>query len=162
LRPGGTSLPPRNSVQPAVTPATAQSQVALRPTSVAPDDEDKPARIKRADLFLQRGRFDDALALADALLKLEPYDAELLALRAHVLFEKHQVNPEGLPRSVLDAIREALEADDENPRALHTKGLMYKRAGDPKKAALYFRRVLQADPKHIDAQRELRLAKLRE
>jgi tetratricopeptide (TPR) repeat protein len=160
LRPGGASAPPRTSVQP--TTVTAQSQVALRPTSVAPDDEDKPARIKRADLLLQRGRSDDALAIADALLASEPYDAELLALRAHTLFEKHQVNPDGLPRTVLDAIREALEADDENPRALYTKGLMYKRAGDSRKAVLYFRRVLQADPKHLDAQRELRLAKLRE
>jgi tetratricopeptide (TPR) repeat protein len=161
LRPGGMSLPPRNSVQP--VSATAQSQVALRsPTSVAPEDEDKPTRIKRADQLLQRGRFDDALAIADAMLALDPYDDEALALRAHALFEKHQVNPDGLPRAVVDAIRRALEADGENPRALYVKGLTYKRGGDPKKAALYFRRVLQADPKHLDAQRELRLSKLRE
>lgn len=164
LRPGGASLPPRGSLQPAAAsaPPSAQSQVSLRPTSVAPEDEDKPSRIKRAEQLMQRGRFDDALACVDAMLSLEPYDAELLALRAHALFEKYQVNVDGLPRTVLDAIKKALEIDPEQPRALYAKGLVFKRAGDPKKASLYFRRVLQVDPKHLDAQRELRLAKLRE
>lgn len=157
LQPGG-SLPPRNSPQ----PASAQSQVSLRPTSVAPEGEDKPSRIQRVELLLQRSRTDEALASIDAMLADEPYDPELLALRAHTLFERHQVNPDGLPRSVLEAIRRALEADPEHPRALYTKGLVFKRAGDPRKAAVYFRKVLQVDPKHIEAQRELRLAKLRE
>ena len=158
LQPGPGDRPPRNSAQ----PASAQSQISLRPSSVAPEGEDKPSRIKRIELLMQRARNDEALASVDALIADEPYDAELTALRAHILFEKHQVNPDGLPRSVLDAIRKALELDPEHPRALYTKGLVFKRAGDPRKAAVYFRKVLQVDPKHLEAQRELRLAKLRE
>jgi tetratricopeptide (TPR) repeat protein len=161
LRPGSLgpgSRPPRNSAQ----PASAQSHVSLRPSSIAPEGDDKPSRIKRAEQLLQRSRYDEALASVDAMLAGEPYDAELLALRALTLFERHQINPDGLPRSVLEAIRRALEADPEHPRALFTKGLVFKRAGDPRKAAVYFRKVLQVDPKHIEAQRELRLAKLRE
>jgi tetratricopeptide (TPR) repeat protein len=157
LQPAAASRPPRSG-----QPPSAQSQVSLRPTSVAPEGEDKPSRIKRVELLMQRGRNDEALASVDSMLGDEPYDAELTALRAHILFEKHQVNPDGLPRSVLDAIRKALELDPEHPRALYTKGLVFKRAGDPKKAAVYFRKVLQVDPKHLEAQRELRLAKLRE
>ncbi len=163
LRPSGSLQPPAASRPPrSGQPPSAQSQVSLRPSSVAPEGEDKPSRIKRVELLMQRGRNDEALTSVDSMLRDEPYDAELTALRAHILFEKHQVNPDGLPRSVLDAIRKALELDPEHPRALYTKGLVFKRAGDPKKAAMYFRKVLQVDPKHLEAQRELRLAKLRE
>jgi tetratricopeptide (TPR) repeat protein len=133
----------------------------VRPASIPPG-EDKASRLKRADQLLQRGRPDEALAEAEALLAEAPNDLELMALRAQALFEKHQVNPEGLPRSVLDAIKKVLDRDPEHPRALYIKGLVFKRGGELKKALAYFRQVLKVDPKHIEAQREVRLAKLRD
>jgi hypothetical protein len=38
---------------------------------------------------------------------------------------------------------------------------MLKRAGETKKALAYFKRVAQLAPRHLEAQREIRLAKLR-
>jgi tetratricopeptide (TPR) repeat protein len=136
------------------------AQSSLRPTSMAPA-EDKASRFKRVEQLLQRGRPDEALTEAEALCAADPNDVELMALRAQALFEKHQVNPEGIPRPVLDAIKKALDADPEQPRALYIKGLVFKRGGELKKAVAYFRQVLKVDPKHLDAQREIRLAKLR-
>jgi hypothetical protein len=133
----------------------------VTPASLIPDD-DIPARIRRVEHYMQRGRHDDAIAEVDSMLKLEPTRADLYGLRAQVLFEKHSKGEaEGLPRSVIDALKRALEIDPDEVRALFTRGLVCKRGGDARKALAYFKRVLKIDPKHLEAERELRLAKLR-
>jgi tetratricopeptide (TPR) repeat protein len=133
----------------------------VTPASLIPDD-DIPARIRRAEVYMQRGRHDEAITEVDSMLKLEPTRAELYGLRAQILFDKHsQGEPSGLPRSVIDALKRALEIDADEVRALFTRGLVCKRGGDARKALVYFKRVLQIDPKHLEAERELRLAKLR-
>jgi tetratricopeptide (TPR) repeat protein len=133
----------------------------ITPASLIPE-EDIPARIRRAEVYMQRGRHDEAIADIDSMLKREPKCAELYGLRAQVLFDKHsQGETTGLPRSVIDALKRALEIDADEVRALFTRGLVCKRGGDARKALAYFKRVLQIDPKHLEAERELRLAKLR-
>jgi tetratricopeptide (TPR) repeat protein len=133
----------------------------VTPASLIPDD-DIPARIRRVEHYTQRGRHDDAIAEVDSMLTLEPTRADLYGLRAQVLFEKHSKGEaEGLPRSVIDALKRALEIDPDEVRALFTRGLVCKRGGDARKALAYFKRVLKIDPKHLEAERELRLAKLR-
>jgi tetratricopeptide (TPR) repeat protein len=157
LRPTAGSNPPGNgSAQ-----GASQSQVSLRATSLAPAADDKVGRQRRAEQLLQRARPDEVLAEIDALLALDAEHADLLALRAHALFDKYQGQAEGLPRLFVDALKKALAADPDHPRALYVKGMTYKRAGEPKKALAYFKRVLLFDPKHIEAAREVRLAKLR-
>jgi tetratricopeptide (TPR) repeat protein len=170
LRPTASPSAKPNQAAGSARPDSApQVSFSLRPSGLTPiatpasmiPEDDVPARIKRAEHLMQRGRHDDALAEVDALLRLEPERAELHGLRAHVLFDKHSKEEQGLPRSVIDALKRALEIDADETRALYTRGLVCKRAGDPKKAGAYFKRVLQIDPKHVDAQREIRLAKLR-
>jgi hypothetical protein len=154
------SMPPRPSSRPAGSGSTPAPipQVAV---SLVPDGEDRGTKIRRAEHFLSHNRCDDALAVVDELIKEAPEDAAILALRGHALFEKHRVSPKGLPKSVLDALRKALEIDPDQRRAVYVRGLVYKQAGDMKKATACWKRVLQIDPKHLEAQRELRLAKLR-
>ena len=163
------------SLRPASAPQTASfSQNSMMPAAprsgrppsaplLAPDD--KLARQRRAEQLLQRGKPDEALTDIDALLALEPERAEWLGLRAQALFEKHQfekdIELEGVPRVVLDAIKKALEVDSEQPRALYTKGMIFKRTGEMKKALICWKRALRADPKNLEAGREFRLAKLR-
>lgn len=159
--PGSTSGRPSG---PAPGSATSGRPSGPAPTLSGPPSnapEDIPARIRRAEALMQRRRHDEALTEVDAMLQLEPDRAELHGLRAQVLFEKH-TDAEGLPRAVIDSLKRALEIDPDQTRALFTRGLVCKRGGDLKKAITYFKRVLSVDPKHLDAQRELRLAKLRE
>jgi tetratricopeptide (TPR) repeat protein len=131
------------------------------PSIAATGVEDRASRLRKAEQSLQRGRPDEAIAVADEMLRTEPESAELHALRGYALFEKHRSDQEGLPRSVVDALKKALEIDADQPRALYTRGLVFQRGGDAKKALACFKRVLQIQPKHIEARREVRLAKLR-
>jgi Flp pilus assembly protein TadD len=118
-------------------------------------------QFRKAEQLMQRGSHDEALALLSELLSDEPERAELHALRGHTLLEKHRGSSDGLPREVMDSLKRAIELDPDQARALYARGLIYQRAGDGKKALAAFRRVLQVDPKHIEARREVRLAKLR-
>jgi tetratricopeptide (TPR) repeat protein len=160
LRPGGTAPPVSFIPPPARMP-----QVSIRPatpTSLLPAADDAQGRLRRAEQLLGRGRHDDAITEVKALIDEGIKGADVLALHAHALFEKHAVQQEdGLPRQVLEAIKRASEAEPDHPRTLFVKGLVAKAAGDNKKALAYFKRVLQSDPKHLEAQREVRLAKLR-
>lgn len=110
---------------------------------------------------MQNGRHEEALAEVTALLKREPNRAELHGLHGRVLFEQHSADESGLPRRVLDALKKALWIDPEETYALHTRGLICKRGGDVTRALVHFKRVLEIDPDHVDAQREFRLAKAR-
>jgi tetratricopeptide (TPR) repeat protein len=154
------SIAPRMSGRPAGASAAPQAAVALSTT--APDSDERTARLRRAEQLMQRGRCDEALTLVDGLLLDQPERPDLLALRGHALFDKHGAETDGLPRNVVDALKKALDVDPDQPRALYLRGLVYQRAGETKKAVATFKRVLQVDPKHIEAQREVRLAKLRD
>ena len=154
LRPGpmpgqSNPSPPPNSQRPAIA-------------SAPPNPDDHPANIRRVEQLLMRGRSDEALEVVDRMLAARKDASDLLGLRAQALFEKHRVSDDRTARVVVDAIKRALEIDPDNTRALFARGLVLKRAGEAKKALAYFKRVAQLDPKHIEAQREIRLAKLRE
>jgi tetratricopeptide (TPR) repeat protein len=156
------SLRPAGDSSPAIAASLRPSSPSLSATSSSLIPEtDIPARIRRVKQLLPRGRYDDALTDIDAMLRMEPERADLYGVRAHALFEKHSHEPGGLPRSVLEALKRALEIDPDETTALYVRGLVCKQGGDLKKACAYFKRVLQVDASHLEAQRELRLAKLR-
>lgn len=157
---GNDTPAPSSSSSSAVTPRPSGTMpVATPASSIAQGDI--PARIKRVEELVRGGCHDEALAEVNALLQLEPNRAELHGLQALVLFEKYSKGADGLPRRVLHALKKALWLDPEETYALYTRGLICKRGGDPSRALSCFKRVLELDPDHIDAQREFRLAKLR-
>jgi tetratricopeptide (TPR) repeat protein len=139
---------------------------SLRPPSglrgsMATAANDPPARKRRVDTYMQAGRFAEALALLEELVAGEANNAKLHGLRARALFEVHRADPNGLPRTVVEAIKRAHELDPDEANAFLTRGLVYKQAGELQKAQACWKRALQTDQNNIDALRELRLIKLR-
>jgi tetratricopeptide (TPR) repeat protein len=149
-----------NVAVPGAAPVPGAAASGTRAAVSTSTGEDRASRLRTAETALQRGRPDEALAIANDLLQSTPHDAELLTLRGVALFEKHRADPE-IPREVLDTLKRALELDEHQTRALYTRGLLYNRTGESKKALACFKRVLKIQPKHIEAQREIRLAELR-
>lgn len=166
LDPGAPSIPtsatPPSSPRPSIAVTQRPSgKVPVVPPAATIAADDIPARIKRAEQLSRRGQHDEAVAEVNALLQLEPNRAELHGLCGLVLFEKHSKDPSGLPRRLLDALKKALWLDQEETYALYTRGLICKRGGDPARALTHFKKVLEIDPDHPEAQREMRLAQLR-
>jgi tetratricopeptide (TPR) repeat protein len=134
---------------------------AAAPSMAPPPVEtlDDAGKLRRAEQLAERRNFEEAARIADDLIRREPRNADFLALRALVLFQQFAGNKPS--RALIEAIEAALRYNEEHPRALYLKGLVYKRMGREHDAVRFFQRTLDADPRHLDAQRELRLAKMR-
>ena len=120
---------------------------------------DDAGKLRRAEQLAERRNFEEASRIADDLIRHDPRNADFLALRAFVLFQQFAGNKPS--RALIDAIEATLRYNEEQPRALYLKGLVYKRMGREHDALRFFQKTLDADPRHIEAQRELRLAKMR-
>ena len=120
---------------------------------------DDMGKLRRAEQLIERRSFDEAGRILDDLIHRLPSNPDHHATRAWLL--SLQFTGERPARSLVDAIESALKLKPEHPRALYVKGLVLKRMGRENDAIRCFQRTLQADPKHLDAMRELRLARLR-
>lgn len=97
---------------------------------------------------IQRGQFEESLALFDRKLRLQPDDPELLFARGEV--RRLRDTPEDLGLALADLQRGAAAAD---PPALlfRSLGLLHRRRGEPGQAAQALRRYLAAAPQAGDA-----------
>jgi tetratricopeptide (TPR) repeat protein len=154
--PGAPSADPRKTGD--FTPVRAPSPLRA---SLATPLNDPAAKRRRVEQLMQGSRFVEALSLLDELVGSEPSDAKLHGLRARALFEAHRAETDGLPKSVLEAIRKAHELDADEANAFFVRGLIFKQAGETQKAIACWKRALVTDPKHLDAQREIRIAQMR-
>jgi hypothetical protein len=134
---------------------------AMRGSLAGVNANDPAVKRRRAEQFLQTGKFSEALAVFDELLAAEPKDAKLHGLRARALFEVHKADASGLPRTVIEAVRKAHELDPDEANAFFVRGLIFKQTGETHKAVACWKRALLTDPKHLDAQREIRIAQMR-
>jgi hypothetical protein len=152
LRPGSAQPGPSRSAPPPSIPTPS-----MAPPPVEALDE--AGKLRRAEQLAERRNFADAARIVDDLIACDPKNADSHAMRAWILYQ--QFTGARPARPLLDAIEGALRLDEEHPRALYVKGLIFKRIGKQKDAVRYFQRALDANPQHIEAQRELRLAKMR-
>lgn len=139
-------------------PAARPTSVTPRPISVPLEALDAQSKLRRIEQLFQRSAYDDALVIIRALVAEDRGSAGYQALFAYALLMK---NPEGVAKEVVDAVNVALRLDEDEPRALYTKALAYKRMGREREAVHYFKRTVEVEPGHIDAARELRLLTMR-
>jgi len=112
---------------------------------------------QKAEVLFKRGDFQGAARRVDLALSLNPHEADYFAMRAHIYF---QLNTE-LEQAASLAQR-AIRLNPRNVRAHFVLGQILKRHGQIAQALEHFQRVIELEPKHIDALREIRLASLRE
>ena len=135
---------------------------SVTPQSMAPPPVeylDVSGKLKRAEQLASRRNFQDAERIVDDLIANDPSNADFLAMRAFLLYQ--QFSGERPPRALVDAIERALRLNEEQARALYVKGMVLQRMGKRNEALRYFYKALDSDPQHLEAQREIRLAKMR-
>ncbi len=161
LRPGAAvaSLRPPGGVSP--TSITFKSTPATpRPSMAAPELLDLPSKVKRVEQLLPRRAYDEALPLIRAVCVEAPNEAKHQGLLALVMFSRSSEDT-AVAKEVVDAVNLALRLNEDEPNALYTKALCYKRVGKDREAMHYFKRTVAVDSTNIDAARELRLYTLR-
>ena len=112
---------------------------------------------QKAEVFLKRSKYTEAEAHAKAALESNPDEADHIALVAWLNSLKADAD---LPLLIRELDR-ALHLQPNSVRAHWYRGQLYKRLGKDSKAIQDFRAVRERDPRHVDAERELRLYQMR-
>lgn len=112
---------------------------------------------QKAEVLLKRNNLAEAETYARQALTDDPDQAEYLALVAWIASQK----PEPDLRALIRDLDRAISMQPNNIRAHWYRGSLYKRIGKDSRAIQDFRFIVERDPKHVDATRELRLYTIR-
>jgi hypothetical protein len=109
---------------------------------------------QKAQILLRRNDVDQAERLAQEAVSLDP-QPDHLALRGWIHALRNQ-----LPEAI-ELLNRSIEESPQAEEALFYRGTVLKRMGHEHKAISDFRRVLEQNPKHLEAAREVRLFEMR-
>ncbi len=116
---------------------------------------------QKAEVLLKKRDLKGAAEFAKKAADEDPEQADYLALYAWVTSQL----PERLESTNFDDLLKLLDRcvalEPDNVRCRWYRGQLHKRAGDDRKAIKDFRWVLEKNPKHVDAMREVRLYEMR-
>jgi len=109
---------------------------------------------------LEKRQFDAAMRYCDELRGTDTDDAEALALHAWASIRAGEATEDEL-RLALIKLDKAVNVDRTCDEAVYCRGLVHKRLGNTPSAFRDFARAVQLNPKHVGAEREVRLYAMR-
>ena len=109
----------------------------------------------KATIFLKNRRYKEALALMDEVIALNAQEGEFIACRGFAAFLAASDKAEARPKA-LQAIEEGLALNPRCAEAHFFRGQIEKISGNIKLARESFQEALKLNPKHVEAQRELK------
>lgn len=112
---------------------------------------------QKAEVLMRRNNPVAALEEARKALELDPSQADYIALLAWI--EATQLNAN--LGEIFARIEKAQRLEPNNTRIRWYRGSLLKRMGKSGKAIGDFRFIVENDPRHVDAQREIRLYEMR-
>ncbi|MEO7038084.1 MAG: DnaJ domain-containing protein [Polyangiaceae bacterium] len=112
---------------------------------------------QKAEVLMRRNNAVAALEEARKAVELDPSQADYIALLAWVEATQLNANLD----EVLARIEKAQRLEPNNTRIRWYRGSILKRMGKGGKAIGDFRFIVENDPRHVDAQREIRLYDMR-
>jgi tetratricopeptide (TPR) repeat protein len=115
---------------------------------------------RKAEILLKKGDLAGAERFAQAAVEKDGEQPDYLAILAWIRACKPAASPDDIAASVrlLDT---ALGESPNHQRSLWYRGSLLKRLGKESLAILDFRKLLDLDPRHVDAAREIRLHEMR-
>jgi tetratricopeptide (TPR) repeat protein len=115
---------------------------------------------RKVEVLLRRSEWDEALAILDEILSYNDDEADYHATRGFVLFQKHGNEP-GMRSQIVAELERAIALVPKHDKAHYWLGLVLKRAGQAQKAQRHFEIAAEANPRHLEAVREVRIASMR-
>jgi len=112
---------------------------------------------QKAEVLMKRNNTPAALEEARKAVELDPSQADYIALLAWLESTQLNTNLE----EILARIDKAQRLEPNNTRIRWYRGSILKRMGKNGKAVSDFRFIAENDPRHLDAQREIRLYEMR-
>jgi curved DNA-binding protein CbpA len=112
---------------------------------------------QKAEVLMKRNNTPAALEEARKAVELDPSQADYIAILAWLESTQLNANME----EILARIDKAQRLEPNNTRIRWYRGSLLKRMGKNGKAIGDFRFIVENDPRHLDAQREIRLYEMR-
>jgi curved DNA-binding protein CbpA len=142
-------------------PETRRAYLALRDAKHdASQVRPREVVLREAARLLERRDFDLVMGLAQELIGRDPDDAEALALHTWASTRGGEAADDDV-RAALPKMDRAINMDRTNDQAVYYRGLVHKRLGNVPAAFRDFARALQLNPRHIAAEREVRIFAMR-
>ena len=116
---------------------------------------------RKVEILLRRNEWDEALEILDTILEGNDDEADYHATRAWVLFNKHN-GDESIRPAVVRGLERAIELVEKHDKAHYWLGLVLKREGKNRLALQHFEAAAEANPRNLEAVREVRIAKMRQ
>jgi curved DNA-binding protein CbpA len=114
-------------------------------------------RFKRGTIFVKARKYAEAVKIFDEAIQLNADEAEFHAWRGYARFCAATDKKAAMNESFRE-IQLALKKNERCAPAHYFLGLIAKTLGDVSGALKHFKRTVELQPDHIDAQRELRMA----
>lgn len=115
---------------------------------------------RKVEVMMRRGELDDALELVDAILEFNADDPDYHATRGWIVYTQTKGAAEKR-KEILTSLDRAIELADNHDKAHYYKGLALKRWGSREQALVHFQAAAKANPRNIEAVREVRIATMR-
>jgi curved DNA-binding protein CbpA len=112
---------------------------------------------QRAEVFFKKQNFEAAEREARRAVEEDPEQADYVALLAWLESLKPGANLE----AIIGQLNEAVHREATNQRARFYRGQLYKRLGKDARAINDFRAIIEQNPHHLEAAREIRLFEMR-
>jgi len=112
---------------------------------------------QKAEVLMKRNNIPAALEEARKAVELDPSQADYIAILAWLESTLLNANMD----EILARIEKAQRLEPNNTRIRWYRGSILKRMGKNGKAVGDFRFIVENDPRHLDAQREIRLYEMR-
>lgn len=140
-------------------PDARRNYVAARNAKAAARPREEVMReVERA---LQLQNWEAVNVLCQTLIDANADDAEALALQVWSSLRGAEGSTEDDLRAALTRIDRAVNVDRTNDQAVYYRGLIHKRLNNVPAAFRDFARAVQLNPKHLDAEREVRIFAMR-
>lgn len=149
----------------------AQRSEYDRLSSEEGDSEEEQAKVQKvlraavsfqkAEVLGRRGDWAAAERTAMQAVEDDPDQAEYAAFRAYAVMNSGQRKESQDYSDLLAMLDKAVEREPKNVRIKYYRAQVAKRAGKIADAMRDFRAVVEAEPNNVEAQRELRLFKMR-
>ena len=111
---------------------------------------------QRAEIFIKARKYQEGLELLEKAISMNDQEAEFFAWRGYARFLIARDRKATYEEAAADC-KKAIKMVEKCLPAHLFLGHMSKVVGDSKLAQKCYQKVLELDPKHVDAQRELRL-----
>lgn len=145
-------------------PARRREYDEQRKHQPSPDEVEQVQRVLRAttayqkaEVLLKRNNLAGAEAEAKNAVDNDPTQADHVALYAWI----QSLKPNAPLEECLRALDRAVQMEQNNLRVRWYRGQLLKRMSKENRAIQDFRFIVEKDPRHLDAQREIRLYEMR-